>query len=618
MNEYTFQFRSSIINLLLSFLCLLSITSYSQDENYDAVYLRLTKEYTLNPDGSQEFRYIKQLKLQTYRSFHNLYGETFVVYNPDFQSLKINESSTVMANGVKIIAPKNSFNEVLPSMAANAPVFNKLREMVITHTATERNALVNLDYTIHSKPGLIPVLMGNELLAENEPIKELTVVVKIPSMIKLNYKILNTDQVPVVTNDGQFSVYTWKFLNVPAISQEELQRPANDLYPRLIFSTDRDRKLLYSTIMVQPTASFVPDEEMKKAVNAVLSEQKDQMDIVLKLQEKVVNEFRLWPIPMKYCGFVLRPAAETWHSNGGIMAEKAILLIALLKEAGIPSFPVYVVRNSLFDENLGTLLDIEDVIVKTDLKESGPVYLSVTTLNPQNLKYTYPDRVFIEMNAENKPEFRKTEVYKNKIILNGIFEFYEKKQLKGDLSAGVFNGTNPWLQLQRDKSKAKSIFGGGIASGDLKEQKIATIGQEESVVAYSVQKEKPFHQDSLLSILVLPLASNGIESLGIHLLPAKRETPLEINSGIEEKYDFSVAVPEGMLLFSPETKKEVSNSAGTFSYELKNEGKKLRIKRSIVLEKKLIRPEEYGEFKALMDLWNFERYREVVFVKDIK
>jgi len=109
--------------LLISFFYLPSSNLlFSQDDNYDAVYIQLSKTFTLNSDGSVDYNYVKKLKLQTYRSFHSLYGETFVVYNPEFQSLKINEVYTIMADGKKVPSPSNAFNEVLPGAAANAPL----------------------------------------------------------------------------------------------------------------------------------------------------------------------------------------------------------------------------------------------------------------------------------------------------------------------------------------------------------------------------------------------------------------------------------------------------------------------------------------------------------------
>ncbi len=123
---------------LILLISLISFRGFAQNEKYDAVYEQLTREYTLNSDGSMDFRFIKKQKLQTYRAFHNLYGETFVVYDTVRQQLKINEVFTTMADGKKIPAPGNAFNPALPGFAANAPAYNSLREMVITHTGLER------------------------------------------------------------------------------------------------------------------------------------------------------------------------------------------------------------------------------------------------------------------------------------------------------------------------------------------------------------------------------------------------------------------------------------------------------------------------------------------------
>ena len=158
-----------IFFLLLCLSCpILLRYSYSQNPNSDAIYLELSREYTLNPDGSVDFRFIKKQQLLTYRSFNNLYGESTIIYNPGGQVLMVNDVHTIMTDGRLIPAPPNALNTVLPGIATNAPAYNNLREMVITHTGLEQNAIINLDYEIHSKKGFYPALMGNELLAEAE------------------------------------------------------------------------------------------------------------------------------------------------------------------------------------------------------------------------------------------------------------------------------------------------------------------------------------------------------------------------------------------------------------------------------------------------------------------
>ncbi|MGE5423851.1 MAG: DUF3857 domain-containing protein [Syntrophothermus sp.] len=599
--------------VFLSILISFSFSLFAQDENYDAVYNKLTKVYTLNPDGSMDYRYSKELKLQTYRAFHNLYGETFIVYNPAYQQLKVARVQTIMADGKKVNAPANAFNEVLPGWAANAPYYNGLREMVVTHPATERKAVLLIDYTIHTNTGYYPALMGTEMLCENEPVKDLTLKVRVPAVMKLNYRMINSAMAPAISQEEGFQVYTWNLKDVPAISAEDNQKGGNDLYPRVIFSTVKDRSTVYTGFLSQKAFSPAADADMKKAVSEVLAANKEPYDIILKLQDKVVNDLRLWPIPMQYTGYTARPPAETWKSNGGTVPEKAILLTALLKEAGIDAEIAGVVKTSSFDENVGTLTDLEDLLVVARARELEPIYLSVSKINSQSMIYGLPERVLVTLNPAKKPLAIKTEDYKNKITLSTRFVMTDKQQLEGEVAGYFYNNSTPWLSQLRDQVKMKSLFNGGITGADLKELKVITTGPVEGYVRYSATKEKPFKKDSSFYFYTLPAVNSGIDSWGIKLLPKNRVTPLEIPSEMEEKYDFTLDAA-GMKLFNTGKPVSIRNNCGSFLYEVKQDGSKLIIKKSIQLSKRIISPDDYANFKELMDNWNNSRTREIVLV----
>ena len=112
----------------------------------DALYHTIKKEYTLHEDGSIDYRYTHDLEIRTHIAFNRMYGETFVVFNPEFQDLEVHKSVTTMRDGKEVPSPENAFNEVLPRWAAGAPDFNHLREMVITHTGLETGSTIHLDY----------------------------------------------------------------------------------------------------------------------------------------------------------------------------------------------------------------------------------------------------------------------------------------------------------------------------------------------------------------------------------------------------------------------------------------------------------------------------------------
>lgn len=584
---------------------------FSQDENYDAVYKKLTKVYTLNADGSMDYRYSKELKLQTYRSFNSLYGETFIVYNPAYQQLKVNQVQTTMSDGKKVTAPSNAFNEVLPSFAAGAPAFNGLREMVVTHPGTERNAVLVIDYNVHTSKGIFQFMSGVEIMTESEPVKDLTLKIRVPAGTKLSYKPVNTNAAPVISQEEGFQVYTWNMKDVPAFSTEENQKGWNESYPRIIFSTAKDRQSVYTAFLDQPAFSFTADDAVKKVVSGVMEENKQPVDIILKLQEKVVNDVKTWPVPLQFTAYKCRSAAEVLKSNGGTVAEKAILLATMLRNAGIEAEVAGVIRNSLYDESVGTMQDIEDFVVFATPKEIEPMYLSVTKLNTQTLKYGLPGKTLVMLSPGKKTAAVKMDEYKSKVKLASRFVINDKSQLEGEVSGTFDYNFNQWLTQLRDKVKMKSYFTGGIASSDLKEVKVVTTGPVEGFVTYTAVKDKPFKKDSSFYFYTLPAVTNGIDSWGMKLLPVSRTTVMEIPSEAEENYEFILDAGT-MTLFSTGKDASVKNSAGTFTYEAKQDGSKIIIKKSIVLAKRMITPEDYAGFRELMNRWNANSTREII------
>ena len=131
--------------LILLFLLSSALTTTAQ-KKYDAVFKKIDKSYTLHDDGSIDYTYRKELQLNSQRSFDKMYGETFIVYNPEYQELKINEAYTIRKDGSRVNTPANAFNEVLPSNCTDCGRYSGVKEMVVTHTALEYGATIVLDY----------------------------------------------------------------------------------------------------------------------------------------------------------------------------------------------------------------------------------------------------------------------------------------------------------------------------------------------------------------------------------------------------------------------------------------------------------------------------------------
>jgi len=199
--------------------------------------------------------------------------------------------------------------------------------------------------------------------------------------------------------------------------------------------------------------------------------------------------------------------------------------------------------------------------------------------------------------------------------LSGNFIISSDPKLTGELSIETGGASNPYLGLVRDKNKMKNLVAGSISKTDLKEIRINQTSPETSFQTFTVMDDKPFRNDSLWEYFIIPFYNGGIESWGMKTLSTKRTQAIEIPCLSEENYEYTLALPAGWSLFTAAGKIEITNKTGHYLFELKQEGNKLNISRKIKLENRLISPENYNDFKTLMDNWNNPRQREVIFTK---
>jgi len=600
--------------IILAIFCLFVINlSFSQKENADAEYLKILKEYTLNNDGSIDFHYSKELKLLTHYSFHRLYGETFIVYNTDFQKLKINSAFTIMADGKKVVTPKNAFNEVLPRFSTNAPAFNNIREMVVTHTGLERNTVINLDYTINSKKGFFPALMADEVLSESSPVKELIVKVNIPASKTLNFELLNLSGEPLISNKNGKKVYTWKFESLPANSKDYYQESDHGSAPRLIFSTSKDLKFAYDQFINQDAFVFNTNESMDKAIDKISSNETDQLTIALELQKLVSNDLKTLNIPLNSTGFKCRTAIETWKSNQGTHLEKALLLTALLQKANIKAEPVAVIPNNFYNKEIGNLLSFNDFWVRINLKKYGEIFISAVQTDKQNLKFSLEGKtaLLLDKNVESLKVFS-GKAMTSKIFVGGDFEFQNVDKLVGNLFLELKAEANPYFTIYNDSSNIKSLIR-GISSKDFTSCEIEKLSQEMSRTHFEFETTGPFDKLKNYMTFQLPYISNGVESWHITLLPAERSVPLEIPESIHEKYEYAIVFPKELKPVSKPKNIEIKNEAGYLLIKFEKSEYEILITREIKFDKKIFGLDVYNDFREIMNAWNNKNYRKVIF-----
>lgn len=597
----------SLTIYLSFFLSFFIIHNALSQEAGDAVYNTLIQEYTLNDDGSTDYHEYKEIKLLSHMSFHRLYGETFVIYDPQYQELKINEAYTIMADGKKVVVPDNAFNEVLPRAAAHAAPYNHLREMVITHTGLEVGATIYLDYNLKSKPGYMQTFMGEEVIREIIPTKEKQVIIHIPANMELQYKVLNIRTAPGITEGKDTKTYTFSFKEMTE-STGEWGTDAS-LLPRLFFSTAKDLERAYFPFVAQKAFTYQATSAMQDAVNKLKEEPEGELDLALAIQKMVVNEVGSWNLTLHHTAFKCRTPREVWESNAGTHLEKTVLMATLFQEAGLSAVPVAIIPEKYYDRNVGSLYMMKDFAVRVKTDDEF-IYLSATHLHNQDLAYSLANKKMllldgaIESLRTMDPVNQRSEIICEATIVN-----HDNEKISGEMNVKLAGSANPYFRLSQDTSYAKKLVPG------VTDVRLNTLSRNESAFTLELEKSGIFKEYNDYIFLQLFESGQGIASWGFTYIETGRQAPIKLRELITEIYRYTIELPEGYQLVSPPITVDIDNPVGSVKINLRQEGNLIYASREIHLKQDVINYSEFGLFTQIWEAWMNPASKEIVFTK---
>lgn len=517
----------------------------------EAEFRKLSKTYTLRADGSQEVRVQKELTLFTHAAMNSLYGETFIVYDPDFQKLEIHESYTRQKDGTVIKTPANALVEVLPSAAADAPAYNRLKEMVVVHTGLELGATIVLDYSIVSKAGYLPELDVCCPVKELSPIKEYTFRLNVPAGKAVHYELLNASAQPTTAQKDGMKSFTWTLKDVqprpyayPSArgNMGQVQMAASGMMPVFIASTWANYVEALKSLKAQFQAG---DRAVVEAKLAELTQGvKDNPQAVRNAIAGYMTEmYRLGRcgVSLQEAGYRLRTASEVIRSAYGTQAELVNLDVALQQAAGLEAeVAVCALHPSeVADQGLSTIVSL----------------VAQSKLMPEKVALTGTDEA-------------------------GLQSFLTVTDLEGkSLKLADYLGAKKSQQtdtLKVDETKMQQpAEGWGIVT-------LSDPTPARTLYAYAANTTIP-------------------ENI---LLPNTVDYTLET----------VVCLPEGMKM-APRADKELSNACGkvSFSYQPTKEG--VKVTRSLRISRQLQTPSNYKELYALLSEWRDSNNHTLVIKK---
>lgn len=591
----------TIIPIILLIIFNLFLFTNSKAEN-EAEFVKLVKEYTYKPDGSVEYHYNKILKLNTHISFNNLYGETFVIYNPEFQKLDIHECYTRQAGGQIIKAPQNAFNEVLPSFAAGAPAYNHLKEMVITHTGLEPGSTVYLDYVLSGKPLVSSLLEIDETLQELTPVKEYELIVNIPDGQELYYTLINSAAKPEISVQQGVKSYKWRLKNVPPLSRESGQPVNQDNNIRFVACGTASCKDVLT--LFQNRLSNDPDSLSQKIARQITAPAGNEREKIFFLRDYTAGQIHTIGVSLENAAYRMRSPEEVLNTLYGTEAEKTLLLATLLKAEGFTPEITVIYPGYLKNKAKG-FKSVRKYLVKVNA-DRQTFFLSAVSPAAESLELRGgKDDIWLISASDIRPL--------TVMATQGAIRQQATVRLNSTLalSEGIIDMEGGIVPANTQKALENEIKAFGACFGTLSDVRIEASTPIDYRLQYTA--EQTLTPQGKYLLYPLPESTGGANSWGLYPLVSVRKTALELPYPLTESYDYVIETEPALNFKGKNVSVKRQNKIGSVDIRIEQNDRLIKVHKTLQLNKSLISPSEYGDFRKLMNDWADPQGKTLIF-----
>ncbi len=186
------------------------------------------------------------------------------------------------------------------------------------------------------------------IASPGEKVENSTFVAKVPKDLDLRFKAQNTDIKPVITEEGQKKIYTWRVSNMPSFEHEEGSLNDPSKFPRVVLAPNKFRHYNYSGDLSswKEFGRFVYDlnkgrdqlpEDKVQMFRALVSDAADDREKVRRIYEYLQQNFRYVSIQLGIGGFQSFTADFTDKKKYGDCKSLSNYMKAALKAVNINS-----------------------------------------------------------------------------------------------------------------------------------------------------------------------------------------------------------------------------------------------------------------------------------------
>ncbi|HEC70121.1 MAG TPA: DUF3857 domain-containing protein [Candidatus Omnitrophica bacterium] len=594
-----------------------------------SVILFCKEKIKITPENKQETTLHLMVKVLNDKGRQN-WGEVEINYDSTYERVELDFARTITPDKKIIYVGKENIRDV--SKYLNFPLYSNLRAFIVSMPEVLRGSIIECKVKIYGSKLLnkkdFSIIYK---LAEEEPIVKAEFILSFPLGRKINWGVLNKEYLPShisfeprkVIKEG-FLNYIFEFKNIPQLIPESDMVPYSFVNPAGVFSSFSNWEEFYNWWKALYEDKLALNKEMKDFLKDLIKTADSDYEKAKRIYEFCAEKIRYVAVEYGKAGFEPHRAREVFINKYGDCKDQAVLLVALLRASGLKAYPVLIPTKSAYNlkESLPAsyfnhaiaCVKIGEDLIFMDPTSSTTSFgdLPPSDQNRKVLIFFEDDYKicstpllkdnFLRIKMNISIDKEETAKIKREVASKGFFSSSRKYYLKN---------TPPQLIRDNIQEKIKKF-------ASLSELLEFNIKNAESLSEGEPLLEYEFLAYNLLSkvkeLRILPfLGEEVFEPSWINR--EKRLYPLYLGSPYKVEIEAEIHLPPNLELEYLPQDLEVNSELLNFSLSYKKISGSIIFKELLSVEKEIIYPSEYSEFKKIVEAALYNLKQQIILRK---
>ncbi len=305
----------------------------------NALMIKQVTNYEFNADGTCLTTDYVLAKILTEAGFKD-YGELRFPFYKTYDSIVVKTARVIKQDGSTIDVPADQMKDISSAATEAMNIYESdALERVVSFKNLEVGDCIELlveDYLYHAP--MENEFDGIQVFQVFDPIVYKEVNVIGPKSKQLRHVVMNGDVKFSQKEMGDKIKYTWTAQNVDRIIQEPAMPALTEIAPTVIFSTIGSWEEVSKWWNDIAGTKMTMNDGLRAEVKSLTDGKTTRNEKIDAIYHYVAQKVRYMGLGTgKKKGFEPKPATETFETKYGVCRDVATMMVAMLREADIPS-----------------------------------------------------------------------------------------------------------------------------------------------------------------------------------------------------------------------------------------------------------------------------------------